>query len=104
MSRMADAPSLTLSRRWIIALCIAAILLGLAAHLAADMTYASPDLLSVSGRPALACRLLATSALPAVASLAVPCESGFAMAEPGASGLGWMAMPPALPSPLTLIV
>ncbi len=101
---MADALTLPLRHRWIIALCIAAILLGLAAHLAADVTPASADLLSASGQPARACGLLANSALPAVAGLALPCESSFALAEPGGSGLVLTPMPPTLPSPLTLIV
>jgi hypothetical protein len=60
--------------RWVLVLCVAAVLLGLAAHLAADAVSRSPDLVQVrqhcTGASALArrqvvlCGLLAGLVLP----------------------------------------
>jgi hypothetical protein len=74
---MASAAFIPLPSRWVVALCAAAILFGLAAHLLADATGTSPDLANTSQRGATGvqvtlCSLLAGLVLPEIAVISAP--------------------------------
>jgi hypothetical protein len=94
---------------WFSVLCIAAIVLGLAAHLVADATCGSPDLAGVSqcsanangnsfaGRQSVTCSLLAGSLLPGITTIGSMPTMVFVLVCVGLTLPGWLAAPPVHP-------
>ncbi len=103
---MANAVPVIVRSRWLLLLFIVAILSGLAAHLISDATLGSPDLVKAGQRADVCnsanaqpgtCRLLANSALPAIAGVAWLQLVVFLLNDPGLERPAWASLPPVRP-------
>ena len=106
---MAKATFTSSRFHWFSVLCIAAIVLGLAAHLVADATCGSPDLVGMSqcsanangnsfaGRQSVTCSLLAGSLLPGITIVGSLPTMVFVLVGVSLTQPGWLAAPPVHP-------